>query len=272
MSRRALALAALAVLAVIMPFWVWQQTWFGRKLSNQEVSQYLRDNERPRRIQHALAQISGRISNGDSSTRAWYPDVAALARHPDSKIRLTSAWVMGQDTGSEVFHETLRGLLKDSDLMVRRNAALSLVRFRDASGRAELLEVLKPFYVRAPESGIISIELEAGQTIGSGALLARITSKQGQEIEVRSPFASRILDLAQDESQVAARDQVALLEPAPDQVWEVLRAMYLIGEPADLHEIESFTHKSGDLPAHIQRQAELTLRAIRMRSERTPSR
>jgi hypothetical protein len=268
-----LALVALAVLAVIMPFWVWQQTWFGRQLSNQEVSRYLHDNEHPRRIQHALAQISGRISQHDSVAREWYGDIAALARHPEAKIRLTSAWVMGQDNNSEIFHDTLRGLLKDSDLMVRRNAALSLVRFRDVSGRSELLEVLQPLYVRCPESGTISTDLQRGQRIGAGALLARITPKQGPEIEVRSPFASRVrLLLAQDGSQLAAGDQIVLLGPDPDQVWEVLRGLYLIGEPADLPEIEHFAQGAEDMPEHIKQQARLTASAIQMRSERSPSR
>jgi hypothetical protein len=263
----------LGVLAIVMPFWVWQRTWFGRKLSNQEVSRYLHDKEHPRRLQHALAQISSRISQGDSASRVWYSDVAALARHPEAKIRVTSAWVMGQDNNSELFHDTLRGLLKDSDLMVRRNAALSLVRFRDASGRSELLEVLQPFHVRAPESGTISIDLQTGQKIGSGALLAQVTSRQGQEIDIRSPFASRIrILMVQNGSQVAAGDQVALLSPDPDQVWEVLRGLYLIGEPDDLPDVERFAQGAENMPAHVQRQAELTARAIRLRSERTPSR
>ena len=268
-----LLVIALAVLGVVMPFLVWHQTWFGRPLTNQEVSRYLTDNEHPRKIQHALAQISGRMSRSDSEAAAWYPQVAALARHPESKIRVTTAWVMGQDNNSEVFHDTLRGLLKDPDLMVRRNAALSLVRFADASGRDELLEVLQPYNVRAPASGTISVELQIGQRVGTEALLARITSNDGQETEVRSAFASRVkLLLVQDGSRVKEGDQVMLLAPDPDQVWEALRGLYLIGQAEDLPEIEHFAQGGEDMPAHIRQQANLTARVIRTRSERNVSR
>jgi hypothetical protein len=264
---------ALAVLAVIMPFLVWHQTWFGRKLTSQEVGRYLQDNDHPRKIQHALTEISGRISDGDSATRAWYPQVAALASHPESKIRVTAAWVMGQDNSSELFHSALLRLLRDPDLMVRRNAALSLVRFSDASGRAELMSVLEPFSVRAPETGTISVQLQIGQRIGAEALLARITTKRGLETEVRSPFASRVkVLLARDGSQVSAGDQVVLLSPDPDQVWEVLRGLYLVGQPVDLPEIEHFAQGGEDMPGHIRQQAILTARAIRRRSEPGPSR
>jgi hypothetical protein len=180
---------------------------------------------------------------------------------------------MGQDNHSELFHRTLRGLLADSELMVRRNAALSLVRFADASGRAELMGVLEPFNVRAPETGTISVELQIGQRIGAEALLARITTKQGQEIEVRSPFASRVkVLLARDGSPVSAGDQLVLLSPDPDQVWEVLRGLYLIGQSVDLPEIEHFAQGAEDMPDHIRQQARLTAGAIRIRTERDPSR
>jgi len=46
---------------------------------------------------------------------------------------------MGYDNKSEEFHQALLKLLRDTEPLVRRNAALALIRFSDASGRADLL-------------------------------------------------------------------------------------------------------------------------------------
>src|SRR5256885_4099258 len=47
---------------VLMPFIFWRSTWFGRPLSDAEITQYLRDDTKPRHIQHALVQIGERIA------------------------------------------------------------------------------------------------------------------------------------------------------------------------------------------------------------------
>ena len=48
------------------------------------------------------------------------------------------------------FHETLLKMLSDSSPMVRGNAALSLVRFGDATGRPQIVALLQPAEVSAP--------------------------------------------------------------------------------------------------------------------------
>jgi hypothetical protein len=144
------ALAITAFLFVLVPFLTWRSTWFGRRLSDREMQQYLYETEKPRRIQHALSQISDRIVKGDPRVREWYPRVAELARHADPKIRINAAWVMGQDGAWEAFHQALRAMLQDPDAMVRGNAALALVRFGDAGGRPVLTEMLRPREGRPP--------------------------------------------------------------------------------------------------------------------------
>src|SRR5512137_12061 len=62
-----------AWLIVLMPFLFWRSTWFGRTLSDTEVSEYLADNTKPRHIQHALVQIGERMARGDQSAERWYP-------------------------------------------------------------------------------------------------------------------------------------------------------------------------------------------------------
>jgi hypothetical protein len=133
--------AALALLSV--PFVFWYQTWFGRTLTDSEITRALSANAPPRDTQHALSLLAAAMERGDKHPQFWYVEVAELSWHPNIQVRRMAAWVMGQDNQSELFHETLRTALSDSDTLVRSNAALALVRFGDACGRAELVRILE---------------------------------------------------------------------------------------------------------------------------------
>jgi hypothetical protein len=266
-------LAALAAVVIIVSFVFWRDAWFGRRLSDREIGQYLRDDQNPRRIQHALSQIADRIVQGDPTVEQWYPRTVALARHPKSQIRATAAWVMGQDNKSAEFHKTLLELLQDSELMVRRNAALELVRFGDESGQDEIVKMIKPYTVRASEPGTVSIHVKPGQAVGTGTLLARITQDQNRRIEVLSPLPGHVHGtMVQGGSSVKPTDQLVVIDPEADQVWEALRGLYLVGKPEDLPEVERYTVEVPDMPDRVRRQAQLTAEAIRTRAERSPIR
>src|ERR1700722_12521669 len=116
-------------LIVLMPFLFWWNTWFGRHLSDRQLTEYLHDDKKPRHIQHALVQMGDRMSHRDAAVKQWYPELIRLANDSVEEVRNTDAWVMGQDTSGAGFHETLLKMLADSSPMVRGNAALSLVRF-----------------------------------------------------------------------------------------------------------------------------------------------
>jgi biotin carboxyl carrier protein len=266
-------MSGIAALLVVVPFLFWHQTWFGRELSGGDIEQYLQDDDRPRRIQHALTQVSERILRGDPEVKAWYPRIVELSSHATPQIRTTAAWVMGQDNTSPVFHRALIAMMQDPDVMVRRNAALSLVRFADGRGRGELVAALRPLAVRAPSDGTLSLEAQAGQQVGRGTLLGRIASKHGQELEVRSPYAGRVEELAAaDQSNVTSGDHVLSVGPEPGQAWEVLRALYLVGQAEDLDDVTRFGAGPGETPDRLRQQAVLTAQAIRNRSARNPSR
>src|SRR5437773_4759873 len=84
---------------------------------------------------------------------------------------------MGQDTSGAGFHETLLKMLNDPSPMVRGNAALSLVRFGDASGRAQVVALLQPAQVTAPESGKLTELTTVGTTIHQGGVMAKLDRK-----------------------------------------------------------------------------------------------
>src|ERR1700721_195436 len=109
-------------------------------LNDADLGAYFQDTAHPRRAQHALSQIADRIMSPNpgirESAKIWYPEVVKFSEQGSDELRVTAAWVMGQDNQSPQFHAALLKQLADSNPMVQRNAALSLVRFADPSGHA----------------------------------------------------------------------------------------------------------------------------------------
>ena len=256
-------------LIVLMPFLFWWNTWFGRHLSDQQMTEYLHDTKKPRHIQHALVQLGDRISRGDGGAKVWYPDIVRLASDPIEEVRNTDAWVMGQDTKGAGFHDALRTMLRDSSTMVRGNAALSLVRFGDGSGRSEIVALLQPAHIAAPADGRVADSDRAGTPIHQGGLIAKLTQPgPAQVIEIRSPISGRIRFVAQAGANVAAGAEIAVVDPSTEQVWEALRALYLIGQLDDLPAIRPYERDVPDVSNDVRRQAVETEKAIQSRAGR----
>ena len=266
-TRQRLLFFLTAWLIVLMPFLFWWNTWFGRHLSDQEITEYLRDEKKPRHIQHALIQIGERMAKGDPGLDRWYPDLVRLSEYPVEEVRNTDAWVMGQDNKVPVFHDALLKMLTDSSLMVRGNAALSLVRFGDASGRPQIIALLQPAKISAPKSGKVTDTGKLVASVHQNGLVMKIESG-GQTTDVRSPITGRIRSLAVQSGQnVSAGQEVAVISPDTEQVWEALRALYLIGQMDDLPAITPFHRDLPDVPERVREQAVLTERAIRERAK-----
>ena len=255
-----------AWLICLMPFLFWWNTWFGRKLSDQQLTEYLHDTKKPRHIQQALVQVGERITRRDSTAKQWYPDLVGLAADPVEEVRNTDAWVMGQDTAGPGFHEALLKMLSDPSQMVRGNAALSLVRFGDATGRPQILALLQPAHITSPQSGRIADSDRPGTAIHQGGLLAKLEYSDKQIAEIRSPIPGRIRSVAGTGANIAAGAEVAVVDPANDQVWEALRALYLIGQPEDLAAIRPYERDLPDISNDVRQQALETDQAIQKRS------
>lgn len=277
-------------LIVLMPFLFWWNTWFGRHLSDQQLTEYLHDDKKPRHIQQALVQISDRMSKNDSASKQWYPDLLRLASDPVEEIRNTDAWVMGQDTSGAGFHEALLKMLGDSSATVRGNAALSLVRFGDASGRSQIVALLHPAEVRVPTSGPIGestsqsswsdqnrtasvVDTAAPDTsLREGGVVAKlaVTTAGNAAVvaELRSPITGRVRTIeTQRGKQMHPGDLVAVIDPATEQVWEALRALYLIGLPEDLDAIRPYERDLPSISNDVRKQAEETEKAIQARAK-----
>jgi hypothetical protein len=254
-------------LIVLMPFLFWWNTWFGRHLSDQQLTEYLHDEKKPRHIQHALVQLGDRMSHNDAAAKQWYPDLVRVASHPVEEVRNTDAWVMGQDPSGAGFHDTLLKMLQDPSPMVRGNAALSLVRFGDASGRLQIVTLLQPVHLAAPVSGRIADSDRPGTAIHQGGLVAKLASPGStQPVEIRSPIPGRIRSVAQTGANVAAGAEIAVIDPGSEQVWEALRALYLVGQPDDLPSIRLYERDVRDVSNDVRQQAVETEKAVTARA------
>src|SRR5436190_2451828 len=81
------AILVVVALFVVIPFISWYGTWFGRPLSDARMREYLHDQNKPRNVQHALAQLGNRIIDGDQSVKRFYPDVVAASQHNQAEVR-----------------------------------------------------------------------------------------------------------------------------------------------------------------------------------------
>ncbi len=259
-----------AWLIVLLPFLFWWNTWFGRQLPDKQISEYLQDEKHPRHIQHALIQLGERMGRHDSRAARWYPDMIRLALHPVEEVRNTDAWVMGQDTSGPSFHETLVKMLQDQSPLVRGNAALSLVRFGDASGRPHIVALLQPARIVAPSAGRVTDTDKVGTAIHQGGLIAKLQDGR-QTTELRSPISGRIRTLSvAPGTTVAAGTDIATVDPGDEQVWEALRALYLIGQPDDLPAIRPYQRELPEISGRVRQQALLTEKSIRDRPAAHP--
>ena len=258
-SKPILILAALFIAATSL---AWYFSWFGRELSDADISKYLADEQNPRHVQHALLQIQQRMERGDVNAKTWYPQLVTLSGNPETEFRLTVAWLMGFDNTSPEFHNALLKLVHDEQPIVRRNAALALVRFNDNSGHEELVSVLKPYVLKAPADGVIASSMHEGTEVTRITPLARIQQRDGKLMELRSPLPGRVNKIFKPNgSQITRDEDLMSLNSDEESVWEALRALALVGTKEDLPLIETYA-SSTDASARVKEQASLSAKSI----------
>jgi multidrug efflux pump subunit AcrA (membrane-fusion protein) len=171
-------------------------------------------------------------------------------------------------------------MLNDPSLNVRNNAALALVRFGDGSGHAQIMAMLHPAVVTAPQSGRVVAAAKPSDPIRNGTMVARIDTGSGAPIEVRAPITGTLATVAVHEGDHVNADAViASVAPGDQQLWEALRALYLIGTPDDLEYIRPLQRESMLLPgaapepisSRVRQQARDTEQAIVERAKTVAS-
>lgn len=259
-------LMVVAALFIVVPFFAWYGTWFGRALDDADIEKYLKE-EKPRHVQHALSEVEKRIAAGGDGAKRWYPQVVAAAAHPSADVRLTAAWVMGADTHAPEFHEGLLRLLADDEPIVRRNAALSLVSFGDAQSRAELRAMLKPYTVRATKAGTALTVLTEGSPVRRETMLVRVRVNPDSLDEVRAPLDGRIEKaFVKEGDEFQSGRELFVLAPDAATVEDALIGLSRLGEAEDLGEVERYAQGVAGMPESTKRRAAQTVEAIKRRA------
>jgi hypothetical protein len=259
-------LAVVAALFVVVPFLTWYWTWFGRALSDEEIEKYLREGK-PRHTQHALSQIAERVEKRDAGARRWNAQVVGLASSPSPDVRMTAAWVMGVEHTSEEFHAALLKLVEDQEPIVRRNAALALVRFGDARCRPELLAMLRPFSVSLNTEGTAITALTAGSRVKRESLLLTYGIKPSWRQELRSPLPGTVEKAnVRDGESWKGGTELFVISPDPEQVEDALVGLAYFGRAEDLPEVERYAQGVEGMPDEVKAKAALTAEAIKRRS------
>jgi multidrug efflux pump subunit AcrA (membrane-fusion protein) len=146
--------------------------------------------------------------------------------------------------------------------MVRRNAALSVTSFGDATGRSELLAMLRPYTVTSSVAGHLKYRLRVGEYVNPGTLVGRVGTA-----EIRSPLPGEVLALnSPDGATVAAGEALVELSPDKEHVWEALRALLRVGQKEDLEDVRRYARGVAGMPDRVRQQAALTLQEIEGRN------
>jgi hypothetical protein len=100
-------------------------------------------------------------------------------------------------------------------------------------------------------------------------LIAKLTQSGSTQVtEIRSPIPGRIRFVSQTGANVAAGAEIAVIDPSTEQVWEALRALYIIGQLDDLPAIRPYERDVPDVSNDVRKQAVETEKAIQARAAR----
>ncbi len=223
-QRLVLVGVAAASLLLVGPFFFWFFTWFGWSLDPARVTEALTPPVRPAHATQMLLQMGEKLSRNDQTMRPYYPRVLALAKHPDTDLRRTVAWFMGEDPSSPEFHQALLSLLRDPAPMVRRRAALSLANFHDPAARGELTRMLAPYTVTAELPGQVEFRIQPRDIAKAVTVVARIG---GQDIAAGVPGTVG-RQLVPNGETVRTGQAVLEILPDPSGVREARRALSLL--------------------------------------------
>ena len=92
----------------------------------------------------------------------------------------------------------------------------------------------------------------------------KMKEKTANELRYSSKF-NRSLEFMRELR--AEGQEVAVIAPDTEQVWEALRALYLVGQLEDLPAVTAYERDLPDVPERVREQAVLTEKAIRERAK-----
>ena len=245
-SKGARVLFLVAILTLLLIYFMWWRTSFSRNLSDAQIVERLAVDIAPQEIQHAMEQLYARLNPKYEGREQFRAPLLALAVHPRFEIRRQVAWVMGRDK-NEDYRRTLTSLLDDPDIGVQLNAACSLSNHGSPLGRPVLLAGLRGRELKAQVAGKLHWQIKKGDAVSLGRPAGTIEASDDQEAPISvalNGFADQIV--AKEGATVAIGDVLARISPDPKNAVNILCALRTGGTSDDLAMVEGLI--KGDEP------------------------
>lgn len=237
--KGARVLFLVAVLTVVLVYFLWWRTSYRRVLTDGEIEARLTLEASDFDIQHALEQLYGRLGPRMEGRERFREPLVRLAQHPRWEVRRQVAWVLGREPAFE-YIQALAALLEDDDAGVRLNAACALSNSGDERARPVLLAGLDNWDLKAPAAGRVHWQVKAGDPLSMGrpAGLIRFDGGGSASIDVAlNGFAEELV--VSGDARVERGDVLARVSPDPKNAVNLLVALQAVGRSEDLPVIEA---------------------------------
>jgi biotin carboxyl carrier protein len=266
--KKGVYLIGAVLLGTIALTWlVWHQTWFGTRLSDDELIAAMEPSASARSAQHGVEEITHRL--GRPGADRWAKLLVEASRRAEDPVRVSAAWAMQYDAGREEFVARLREMVgSDASELVRRNAATSLALSGDASARTVLRSMLEPFTVRSTDAGVVSGLVAVEAPVKDGAPVARVGRDDGTSADVRAPVPGGVLRRAvENGARVAVGDPLVVLGPDGRHALNAAGALALVGTNDDAELLSLAAAPQSQFGEDVKAAARQALAAIRSRGK-----
>jgi len=265
--KKGVLLIGAVVLGTIALTWlVWHQTWFGTRLSDDDLIAAMAPGSSARDAQHGVEEITHRL--GRPGADRWAKLLVETSRRAEDPVRVSAAWAMQYDAGREEFVARLREMVGgDASELVRRNAATSLALAGDASARPVLRSMLEAFTVRSADAGVVSDLVAVEAPVRDGAPVARVRRDDGAAADVRAPVPGGVLSRAvENGARVAAGDPLVVLGPDGRHALNAAAALALVGTGEDAELLSLAAAPQSQFGEDVKAASRQALAAIRSRA------
>jgi len=206
-----------------MPFCSGGHTWFGRHLSDQQMTEYLHDSKKRGTFSRRWYRLATACLRNDASSKQWYPDLIGWRAMPVEEVRNPTRGDGPRTPPRAGFHETLMKMLSDSSPIGSRKCG-AVARALWGCDRASAdCRVVQPARIACAFRTDALMGIRPGTPIPSGGLLAKLRLR---DLPRRSRFAlnSRAHSVGGAAwcSVVGGGREVAVVDTSTEQVWEAL--------------------------------------------------
>jgi biotin carboxyl carrier protein len=258
------------VLGTVALTWlVWHRTWFGARLTDDELIVAMSPQSSSRDVQHGVVEITQRFDENRVGMDRWAKLLVEASRRPEAPVRVFAAFGMGSDAGRAEFAARLREIVaSDPSTIVRRNAAPALAKSGDASARPTLRSMLEQFVVTSPAAGVVGGLPGVDVPVREDKPIGRVTKDDGAVVDVRSDVPGAVAKrVVADGARVSAGDPLLVLAPDATHALDAALALAIVGTKDDVDLLAQAAAPQSQFPADVKAVARQAMGAIAARGK-----